>query len=129
MLSFVLITEHATNLALSGYCGSCLGPPFIELLWILYTAALCQKATFRTYTASLHVTSCSLKTYYEMSSNNTPAPARTGGLSLYANLLDPISASTPGSISKAPVIFKNPVPEPVEEEPTTKKPQIDAGIS
>ena len=66
----------------------------------------------------------------KMSSNNTSVPARPGGLSLYANLLDPSNASTPGSISKAPVIFKNPAPEPVEEESTTtKKPQIDAGIS
>lgn len=63
-----------------------------------------------------------------MSSSNPPPPARTGGLSLYANLLDPTNTSTPGSISKAPVIFKNPTVEPVEEPTIAKKPQIDAGI-
>jgi len=64
----------------------------------------------------------------KMSQNNNPNPTpRPGGLSLYANLLDPTNTSTPGSIAKAPVIFKNPTVEPVEEQSTTKKPQIDAG--
>lgn len=63
-----------------------------------------------------------------MAQNNgsTPGP-RPGGLSLYANLLDPNNASMPGSISKAPVIFKHPAVEEPVEEAQTKKPQIDAG--
>lgn len=32
-------------------------------------------------------------------------PPKRGGLSLYANLLDPKS-STPGSVSSAPVVYK-----------------------
>jgi len=55
--------------------------------------------------------------------NSTPAK---GGLSLYANLLDPTNASTPGSIAKAPVIFKHSSVD-TPEEASSKKPQIDAG--
>ena len=54
--------------------------------------------------------------------NQTPTP-RTGGLSLYANLLDPES-SAPGTISKAPVVFK---PADATDEGSAKKPQIDSG--
>merc|ERR1712093_898640 len=53
--------------------------------------------------------------------NQTPTP-RTGGLSLYANLLDPES-SAPGTISKAPVVFK---PADAADEGSAKKPQIDS---
>lgn len=54
--------------------------------------------------------------------NQTPAP-RGGGLSLYANLLDPES-STPGTISKGPVVFK---PADAADDGSAKKPQIDSG--
>ncbi|KAH7356688.1 hypothetical protein BKA65DRAFT_604473 [Rhexocercosporidium sp. MPI-PUGE-AT-0058] len=53
--------------------------------------------------------------------NQTPAP-RGGGLSLYANLLDPES-STPGTISKGPVVFK---PADAADDGSAKKPQIDS---
>ncbi|CZT08723.1 related to DNA-damage repair protein DRT111 precursor [Rhynchosporium graminicola] len=54
--------------------------------------------------------------------NQTPAP-RGGGLSLYANLLDPES-STPGTISKGPVVFK---PADISDDGSAKKPQLDSG--
>ncbi|KAH7407716.1 hypothetical protein BKA64DRAFT_775810 [Cadophora sp. MPI-SDFR-AT-0126] len=53
--------------------------------------------------------------------NQTPTP-RSGGLSLYANLLDPES-STPGTISKGPVVFK---PADAADDNSAKKPQIDS---
>ena len=53
-------------------------------------------------------------------SSNTGTPQRSGGLSLYANLLDP-TATTAASISKGPVVFK---PAESSEE---KKPGIDSG--
>lgn len=52
--------------------------------------------------------------------SNPPAPR---GLSLYANLLDPDS-TTPGTISKGPVVFKS---AEGAEDGLTKKPQIDPG--
>ncbi|KAL3424439.1 G-patch domain-containing protein [Phlyctema vagabunda] len=53
-------------------------------------------------------------------------PPRGSGLSLYANLLDP-SASTPGSISKAPVVFKPGANDASQgEDASAKKHQIDA---
>ncbi|RHZ73487.1 hypothetical protein CDV55_108717 [Aspergillus turcosus] len=39
-----------------------------------------------------------------MASDSTPS--KGGGLSLYANLLDPSSNNSPGTISRAPVVFK-----------------------
>ncbi|KAJ5040973.1 uncharacterized protein L3040_005532 [Drepanopeziza brunnea f. sp. 'multigermtubi'] len=51
------------------------------------------------------------------SANQTPTP-RAGGLSLYANLLD-ADSTAPGTISKAPVIFKQP---DAAEEGSAKKP-------
>ncbi|KAM3072271.1 hypothetical protein ACMFMG_009084 [Clarireedia jacksonii] len=59
-----------------------------------------------------------------MSNAPNPAPAR-GGLSLYANLLDPSSSNTPGSITKGPVVFKN-ATSSTEEEGSAKKPQVDS---
>lgn len=56
-----------------------------------------------------------------MSNPPNATPVRNG-LSLYANLLDPSSSDTPGSITKAPVVFNS-----VEDE-ASKKPQIDAGM-
>lgn len=61
-----------------------------------------------------------------MSKPTTPAPARSGGLSLYANLLDPTAATAPASISKGPVVFKTGAPDP-SEEASAKKHGIDAG--
>lgn len=57
-------------------------------------------------------------------SNTGPSP-RSGGLSLYANLLDP-TATTAASISKGPVVFKTGAAE-TPEEASAKKHQIDAG--
>ena len=51
-----------------------------------------------------------------------PAPPRSG-LSLYANLLE--SKSTPGTISSAPVTYKQPEPE---QDEAAKKQQALAGI-
>ncbi|KAK0107135.1 hypothetical protein ONS95_003841 [Cadophora gregata] len=53
--------------------------------------------------------------------SQTPTP-RSGGLSLYANLLDPES-TTPGTISKGPVVFK---PADAADDGSAKKPQIDS---
>jgi len=58
-----------------------------------------------------------------MSSSDTPAPARKGGLSLYANLLDPTAAAA-GTISSAPVSYTNTADQ---DEAASKKPQMNAG--
>lgn len=59
--------------------------------------------------------------------SNSSTPARGTGLSLYANLLDPTAATTPGSVSRAPVVFKTgSVATP--EDASAKKHQIDAGM-
>jgi hypothetical protein len=55
------------------------------------------------------------------SSNPTP-PARGGGLSLYANLLDPDSVTSSATVSKGSVVFK---PADSTDEASAKKPQID----
>lgn len=57
-----------------------------------------------------------------------PTPPKGGGLSLYANLLDPDASSTPGSISRGPVVFKQPAEgEPQSDESAAKKQQLSAG--
>lgn len=55
------------------------------------------------------------------SSNPTP-PTRGGGLSLYANLLDPDSVTSSATVSKGPIVFK---PAESSDEASAKKPQID----
>ncbi|CCU82488.1 G-patch DNA repair protein [Blumeria hordei DH14] len=52
--------------------------------------------------------------------SNPPESGPRGGLSLYANLLDPDAQTVPGTISKGPVTF---TPAQTSNEP--KKPQID----
>lgn len=62
-----------------------------------------------------------------MSNPNTPAAPR-GGLSLYANLLDPSSSSnTAAIISRAPVAFNNGDTGAADDEASAKKQQINAG--
>lgn len=58
-------------------------------------------------------------------------PSKGGGmLSLYANLLDPEDTSTPGTISRAPVVFKQASEgESQADESAAKKQQISAGRS
>ena len=59
-------------------------------------------------------------------------PPRGGGmLSLYANLLDPSAdSSAPGTISRAPVVFKqSSEAEAQPDESADKKQQISAGRS
>lgn len=67
-----------------------------------------------------------------MSNPSVPGPARSGGLSLYANLLDPTSgsgATTAASISRGPVVFNQAsVEDAPENEASTKKQQLNAGI-
>lgn len=50
-----------------------------------------------------------------------------GGLSLYANLLDPDAASAPGTISRAPVVFKQNAEEQKTDESAAKQQQLSAG--
>ena len=58
-------------------------------------------------------------------------PSRGGMVSLYANLLTPPSSAataTPSTISRAPVVFKQPVgDESQQDEASVKKQQISAG--
>ncbi|RDW57148.1 putative G-patch DNA repair protein (Drt111) [Aspergillus mulundensis] len=55
-----------------------------------------------------------------MTSDSTPA--KPGGmLSLYANLLDPSADNSPGTISRAPVVFKQAEGEAQSEEAAAKK--------
>ncbi|CAG8175676.1 unnamed protein product [Penicillium nalgiovense] len=51
-----------------------------------------------------------------------PPPKR--GMSLYANLLDP-STDAPGTISRAPVVFKQPEIEPQPDDAASKKQQLN----
>lgn len=65
-------------------------------------------------------------------SNSTPTgtPARSGGLSLYANLLDTsgTSANTSASISRGPVVFNRASNDATQsDDAASKKQQIDAG--
>lgn len=55
-----------------------------------------------------------------------PTPPRRG-MSLYANLLNP-STDTPGTISRAPVVFKQPETEPQPDDAAAKKQQLNPGI-
>lgn len=57
------------------------------------------------------------------------APSKGGGmLSLYANLLDPESSNAPGTISRAPVVFKQPAEnESKSDESAANKQQLSAG--
>ena len=56
--------------------------------------------------------------------SSDPTPPKRSGLSLYANLLDP-SSSTPGSVSRAPVVFKQ--PEAQQDGEAAAKKQVNAG--
>ncbi|RAL16473.1 putative G-patch DNA repair protein (Drt111) [Aspergillus homomorphus CBS 101889] len=60
--------------------------------------------------------------------SSDPAPARPGGgLSLYANLLDPSADNSPGTISRAPVVFKQGAEaEAQSDDPAAKKQQLSA---
>ena len=58
-----------------------------------------------------------------MAAGTSDKPVKTG-LSLYANLLDPAAS---GTISKAPVIFKQPQSEEQQDEVSAQKQQISAG--
>src|SRR4051794_39635930 len=63
-------------------------------------------------------------------SDSQPPPRPAGGsmVSLYANLLDPSSASSPASISRAPVVFQPPSADNAQQdEASAKKQQISAG--
>ena len=56
----------------------------------------------------------------ENPSTGPPPPPKGGmtSLSLYANLLDPSSSNAPGTISRAPVVFKQPsTEETLPEDP------------
>ena len=55
---------------------------------------------------------------------NDPSPPARSGLSLYANLLDPKGA-TPGSISSAPVSYKQ--QDNAEQDEVAKQQQTLAG--
>ena len=64
-----------------------------------------------------------------MAPDPIPRSARPG-LSLYADLLDPSSNkdNTPGTISRAPVVFKQPAEEdPAYNRLAAEKQQISAG--
>ncbi|RMJ26012.1 hypothetical protein PHISP_03094 [Aspergillus sp. HF37] len=58
-----------------------------------------------------------------MPPDSTP---KGGGLSLYANLLDPDAASAPGTISRAPVVFKQNAEEQKTDESAAKQQQLSA---
>ena len=70
-----------------------------------------------------------LITYLVMASDPAARSSRPG-LSLYANLLDPSSneESAPGTISRAPVVFKRLSEEdPPQDRAAAEKQQINAG--
>ncbi|KAJ5231571.1 uncharacterized protein N7469_006159 [Penicillium citrinum] len=54
-------------------------------------------------------------------------PAKGGGMSLYANLLDPSAESAPGTISRAPVVFKQSSEADAQpDDSAAKKQQLNA---
>ncbi|KAJ6031190.1 hypothetical protein N7540_001922 [Penicillium herquei] len=56
-----------------------------------------------------------------------PNPAKAGMISLYANLLDSSTDSTPGTISRAPVVFKQSSDNDAQlDESAAKKQQLNA---
>jgi splicing factor 45 len=57
-----------------------------------------------------------------MASDSTPK----GGMSLYANLLDP-SKDKPGTISRAPVVFKQSSETEAQPDDAAGKKQLNAG--
>lgn len=59
-----------------------------------------------------------------MADKETPTPAK-GGLSLYANLLNP-NGNAPGTITSAPVTY-NKSEESTQEDESAKKQQAFAG--
>lgn len=57
-----------------------------------------------------------------------PTPPKGGGMSLYGNLLNPSADSTPGTISRAPVVFKQSSETDAQpDESAAKKQQLNAG--
>lgn len=56
-------------------------------------------------------------------------PSKGGGMmSLYANLLDPSAESAPGTISRAPVVFKQSSDADAQpDESSAKKQQLNPG--
>lgn len=65
-----------------------------------------------------------------MAPDTAPKTASSRGLSLYANLLDSSSnkESKPGTISRAPVVFKQTAGEESQQDrASTEKQQISAG--
>jgi splicing factor 45 len=48
-------------------------------------------------------------------------------MSLYANLLDPSAESAPGTISRAPVVFKQSDADAQPDESAAKKQQLNPG--
>lgn len=64
-----------------------------------------------------------------MASEGNP-PAKGGGISLYSNLLDPSDDATPGTISRGPVVFKQPTDDDAQQDDdaaASKKQQISSG--
>lgn len=63
-----------------------------------------------------------------MTQHKPAQSVRPGGLSLYANLLDTSSNkdSNPGTISRAPVVFKHGGDDPQQDRAAAEK-QINAG--
>lgn len=67
---------------------------------------------------------------FTMAPATVPRIGRPGGLSLYANLLDSPSTQepTPGTISRAPVVFKqNAEDDAQQDRAANEKSQISAG--
>jgi splicing factor 45 len=63
-----------------------------------------------------------------MSKPPSSTPPRSGGLSLYANLLDPSTSTSTASISRGPVVFKQGSDGASADDASVKKQQINAGI-
>jgi hypothetical protein len=71
---------------------------------------------------------CSLPTSILLSMASDSSPPKRGGLSLYANLLDPSSNTSPGTISRAPVVFKQASEgDSQTDDSAAKKQQLSAG--
>lgn len=79
------------------------------------------------YEPVIFVTFFSLFFFFPYSMASEPASTKSGGLSLYANLLDPSSQNS-STISRAPVVFKQSSEgDPQPDDAAAEKQQISAG--
>lgn len=100
----------------------------MKLSWLEFSHPSTLPSTLNPYPGNINVL---LVFCLRMATDSSTPPQKSGGMTaLYANLLDSSSASTPGSISRAPVTFQQQAPDASsEQDDAAKKQQALAGRS